>query len=74
MTISHRRRRGSSSTSSATTSATLGQEMVASPEMSAGTNDDEWLPPPKFLRGSAELPPPIANESERPLLRPDGET
>ena len=36
--------------------------------------DDEWLPPPKFFRGSAEPPPPIANESERPLLRPDGET
>ena len=48
--------------------------MVASPEMSDGTNDDEWLPPPKFLRGSAELPPPIANESERPLIRPYGDT
>ena len=48
--------------------------MVASPEMPAVTNDDEWLPPPKFLRGSAELPPPTGNESERLLIRSDGDT
>ena len=36
--------------------------------------DDEWLPPPKFLRGSAALLLTIANESERPLIRPGGDT
>jgi hypothetical protein len=71
MTISHRRHRGSSSTSS----APLGEEMVVHSDMSASTNDNEEVPPAKsFLRGSSELPPPIANESERPLLRPAGDT
>ncbi|KAL6645213.1 hypothetical protein ACP70R_016821 [Stipagrostis hirtigluma subsp. patula] len=67
MTISHRRTRSRTSSSAgagqSTASSQNGPSHVAAPEIAE-----------IYLRGSANLPPIIPNEADRPLLIPEGKT